>query len=621
MPQYPTPGAYQEAFQVASAALLDPELKVATPVETALGLPRAITGAFAAVFPMDARTRRWAVKCFLTDVPDQRRRYDAIAAHLDEADLSYTIDFDYQHRGIQVDGQTLPVLKMEWVEGVPLNEYVRRHLDAPERLDHLAEQWRTMLADLADADVAHGDLQHGNVLVQDGDAGPRLILVDYDTMWVPALKGHKSPEVGHRNYQHPDRTETDFGPYLDHFPGLVTYVALRASRHRPDLFTRYDTGENLLFRAADFYDPEESLLFKDLVSVEKGRLPDLVEAVRTACYLEPETVPPLRDVLAGQRGAVMGAMMGRGRRAWQDVLQRRGERRQTRRYSRFERAVVPVVLMTVLVGAILWNAGGATLAGGVLGGMALGLTWGAWLHYRRLPGVRRRRRLRRELAYFDRLLRDLRRQMKRYEQDRQELLNNVDALRAERLKELQNEALYDQLKYHFIQEAGAVDGLRHRVVVRLKAAGIRTAFQATRERVAGVSGLSDETRTRIALWRAGLVAQYQDAIPDELSPAEERRFDRYIEHRASGFREELDRLREKVRVQENERAQVQKRFETAEPVSFGRYVLFLLRLAALPPRATPPAPTAAPPPEESQQTATVADATAGEEQPWWRKAS
>ena len=38
--------------------------------------------------------------------------------------------------------------------------------------------------------------------------------MDYDTLYVPALAGRESPELGHRNYQHPDRTRKDFGPML-----------------------------------------------------------------------------------------------------------------------------------------------------------------------------------------------------------------------------------------------------------------------------------------------------------------------------------------------------------------------------------------------------------------------
>src|SRR5690606_14666238 len=134
------------------------------------------------------------------------------------------------------------------------------------------------------------------LVVRDG-GGWTLRLVDYDTAYVPALRGRRSPEIGHRNYQHPDRGEDHFGPYLDHFAGLVVYTALRACAVRPGLWDAYDTGENLLFRASDFYDPAQSPLFEALAG--EAALRPLVEALRAACLLEPEAVPPLAAVLGG----------------------------------------------------------------------------------------------------------------------------------------------------------------------------------------------------------------------------------------------------------------------------------------------------------------------------------
>jgi hypothetical protein len=79
-----------------------------------------------------------------------------------------------------------------------------------------------MIKTLQQASVAHGDLQHGNVFV----VGEELRLVDYDGMYVPSLTGKTSHEIGHRNYQHPHRTERDFGPHLDTFSAWVIYASL-----------------------------------------------------------------------------------------------------------------------------------------------------------------------------------------------------------------------------------------------------------------------------------------------------------------------------------------------------------------------------------------------------------
>ena len=74
-----------------------------------------------------------------------------------------------------------------------------------------------LLDDLQSVKVAHGDLQHGNVLVM---ADGSLRLIDYDGMWVPKLKGQKSNEIGHPDYQSPLRSEKDFHPDIDAFANL-----------------------------------------------------------------------------------------------------------------------------------------------------------------------------------------------------------------------------------------------------------------------------------------------------------------------------------------------------------------------------------------------------------------
>ena len=573
---YPTPGAYQEAVQFPETAFADPVLQRAEPEVSALGLPQVITGAFAAVFPVQTRTARWAVKCFLTDVRDQTARYAAISDVLAALDLPYTLLFEYQPRGIRVDGEAFPLLKMAWVEGETLHGFVGRHREAPDVLRRLAAQWARLLADLEEAGIAHGDLQHGNVLI---DSEGALRLVDYDTMYVPALKGRRSPEVGHRNYEHPDRSERDFGAYLDRFSGLVIYVALRALIARPSLWTRYDTGENLLFRAADFYDPAHSPLFAELLVLEDVRT--LAVALYRSCYAEPDAVPSLADVLA--LPVVTGeqlALSSQETLSLERHRHRRVSRRPRRPRNRFERLFAPLsitwILSALLFAVFGWIA--SALAIGALGIAVMG--WGAWASHRRLPDVRRRRHLRREEAYFERLLRGLESQVQALRTERARFLDQLDAMREERLREVQREALRDRLKYHFVGEAESFEGIRHRVVVRLKAAGIRNAFQATPDRLAGVREIGDESRARVALWRAGLAARYQAAVPDALSPAELRRLERRVRHRVDALDAEAERLEGKIEVQRQERADVRARRARLLPIGFGRYLLYLRRLPA-----------------------------------------
>lgn len=560
--KYPAPGDYQEAVQFPEAAFADPDLKEAEPQSTLLGLPEAITGAFAVVFPVRVRGIRWAVKCFLTDVHDQHERYRAIARVLSDEAMPFTIHFDYQTKGIHVNGRSLPILKMEWADGVSIARFVDEHLQEPDALKRLLEVWRAVIRRLESAGVAHGDLQHGNILV-DGDAN--LTLVDYDTMYVPPLRGKKSPEVGHRNYQHPDRDEADFGPYIDRFSALVIDTALQACIHMPGLWERYSSGENLLFKAADFFDPDTSPLFDELMLAPDG-LRAQADVLRRACRAEPEDVPSLAEVMSGEV-SIMTA--GQRRRTSQE---QHGVSR-----TPFERWFAPAgtiaVIASLVVAAVVSPIALAVVPVAIAGGLA----WAAW-RYRRLPAVRRLHRLRKEEAYFARLIRSL-------DDERAELLKTRDAFTAQmeseyerRLEEVQESALRNRLKHHFIGEARDFEGITHKVVVRLKLEGIRTAYQATPDRIRGILQLSDESKAHIGLWRASLVSEYRDDIPTELSPAEERRVRRSIEVRLEEMDAEIARLGRKIDIQQAERDQLRMRMDETQAVSFPKYLLFLLRV-------------------------------------------
>jgi len=625
MDRYPTPGDYQEALQVPEVAFTDADLQQATPEVNTLGLPRAITGAFAAVFPMHRDGQRWAVKCFLTDVEDQRTRYQAIATHLHQADLPYTVPFDYQPQGIRVEGRALPLVKMAWAPGASLYAFVDNHRDDPDVLRRLADRWAAMLQALRAADIAHGDLQHGNVLVSRQDGALQLRIVDYDTMWVPALQGRTSPEVGHRNYQHPDRSEQDFGPYLDRFAGLAIYTALLACAERPSLWPRFTTGENVLFRASDFYDPSRSALLDELDDLQTlGALPDVL---RTACYLEPEAVPPLQEVLAGETGSALRAGVGRARRTLSDTLEREARSRTTRNVT--APWFLPVVL--AVVGGAIGLAGAITpltgVALAVLGLLGLG-GWGGYA-FRRLPSEKRRRRLHQELAYFDRLLATYRDEIAQLRKQREDILASVAERRADELAERQHEALYDKLKYHFIDEARRIEGITHKVIVRLKADGIRTAYDLSPDRLRRLHQVGDESAARLMLWRHSLEAQYADTIPDALSPAERRRFDRMIQKRVAHLDEEVQRLQDKRRVQQEARAEVSDRLRSQGAYPWHAFVRHLLRLGPPPPsvrgqpsRPTAPSPKEAHPeegPEESGAATASVSATADPDAPWWQQ--
>ncbi len=189
------------------------------------------SGNFADVFKIHcpATGNTWALKCFTREVAGQRERYRRIAAHLEQAQLPFTVDFQYLEQGLRIGGRWFPALKMRWVEGLTLAEFVEEHLERPGNLKMLLDLWVKLSARLREAEMAHADLQHGNVLLVPMSGGSfALRLIDYDGMYVPALAGMQSGELGHPAYQHPQRLrEGTYSAEVDRFSHLAIYGAVR----------------------------------------------------------------------------------------------------------------------------------------------------------------------------------------------------------------------------------------------------------------------------------------------------------------------------------------------------------------------------------------------------------
>ena len=286
---------YTEIIQSPHTAFEDADLRAATPEcrPPQSGIPYGRSGNFATVFKLLSPARNWAVKCF-TKPQDSKDRYAAISERLSKLRSPYMVEFTYLHRGIRVRGQWYPIVKMQWAEGDPLDVYVRKNLSNPQALASLAVKWVQMVQYLEQMSLAHGDLQHGNVLVVNSG----IKLVDYDGMFVPALAGMRSSELGQPNYQHPRRTDTDFGPQLDNFSAWVIYVSLVALSIYPNLWQTFRGGDDcLLFRKRDFEDPDQSDVLKALEHCRNHQLRNLVEFFKIALYSSPSDVPSFDNAI------------------------------------------------------------------------------------------------------------------------------------------------------------------------------------------------------------------------------------------------------------------------------------------------------------------------------------
>ncbi len=292
---------YQRLIQNPQNCFHDPVLKGGRPLNRPnQPIPRAFTGNFADVYQIISGSDKWAVKCFTREAKDICQRYSAIGDFLQKSKLSCMVEFDYLDRGMRVSGTAwVHVLKMRWVEGDSLNEFLFKYLDKPNILNTLAEKWLSLARDLTKAGMAHGDLQHGNVLlVPHANGGVSLKLIDYDGMFVPALAGHKANELGHPNFQHPLRGDDPFHADIDRFSHLVIFTAIRSLAATGDrtLWSRYENADNLLFTATDFKEPGESPVFKELWKLPDPDVHALVGHLILAALAPPRQTPLLPDL-------------------------------------------------------------------------------------------------------------------------------------------------------------------------------------------------------------------------------------------------------------------------------------------------------------------------------------
>jgi serine/threonine protein kinase len=291
--QWPAGRDFQEAIQNPSYCFTDAELRCLLPASDKLGMPLVTSGQFAYVFKLDdvSGMGAQAIRCFRGFLGDRQQRYQAIDRHLDRTSIPCVASFDYNSEGIIVLGRKYPILVMEWINGVPLDVYIGDVFQRPDVLKYLAELWLKVIKSLKDASVAHGDLQHGNIMVQNG----KLRLVDLDGMFVPEMAGWLASELGHQHYQHPQRSPQHFGIGLDNFSALVIYISFLAMAEFPELWREFH-DENLIFTSRDFKEPSSSKLFSKLRKV--GNVRRLVTTLEAACRRDPLQCPDLLDLVS-----------------------------------------------------------------------------------------------------------------------------------------------------------------------------------------------------------------------------------------------------------------------------------------------------------------------------------
>ena len=320
---YPSISDYIEALRDAEDSLS--ELKDLRLVYDDQGHPIMSSGNFAVVFKMQAPTGQYhALKCFLRDQEERSERYRLIAEELQYVQSTYLVKFRYLESELFVDvpntgGEEYPVLLMDWVDGIPLDQYLKTIInksyekDLLYKKDLLAYRFSLLARWLVTQPFAHGDLKPDNICVR-GDGS--LVLLDYDGMYVPALYGRKSLEQGSPHYRHPLRSTLPFDKHIDDYSLSLILLSLRAIALDETLYVRYSSSEYLLLSEQDQLNPYTSPVFKELNHLVLSL--DFIDSYHTylkslhdtTYYLEARNLQLLAPILMYRRAAEMGDPQG-----------------------------------------------------------------------------------------------------------------------------------------------------------------------------------------------------------------------------------------------------------------------------------------------------------------------
>ena len=312
---YPSIGQYTETIKLAAKAPEDyfDKLSNLRPVFDANGEPIMSSGNFAVVFKVqDIKSGKYyALKCFHREQEKRSEYYQLISEELNKelkyfiygtqnTSTSYLIHVQYYNKEMYVDmgreDSLFPVLLMEWVDGVALDKYIYQNINNKKQLRSLTYQFSRMAQWMLSQKIAHGDLKPDNILVRhDGT----LVLVDYDGMFVPTMKGYKSLELGSPNYRHPQRTVNDFNEHMDDFSIASILLSLKAISLDPSLYIQNATGDKLLFEEQDYQNLSDNraivMLRKYLYDKELANLLG-VFLILLNCRYFPSNISSLIDV-------------------------------------------------------------------------------------------------------------------------------------------------------------------------------------------------------------------------------------------------------------------------------------------------------------------------------------
>jgi serine/threonine protein kinase len=263
------------------------------------------SGGSAIVFKVvDANGQKFALKLFTREALGRQERLRVISEYLQEHTSKYFTNFNFIEKLIYVELPGLPDeqcyfpgVVMKWLEGKTLDEKLKQLISKHQlnKIRDIANNFRDAYLELLKNGIAHGDLKASNIII---DSRMNLHFIDYDGMFIPALKNEAAIENGTPAYQHPRRNMDEFNEKIDHFPMLMIYYSLLVASEKPDIYLKHYDGDNIIFTQSDFEDPDNSALFQMLES--EKLFPDYLYFIRKSLKSRQVGIGNLASILEGK---------------------------------------------------------------------------------------------------------------------------------------------------------------------------------------------------------------------------------------------------------------------------------------------------------------------------------
>jgi serine/threonine protein kinase len=237
------------------------------------------SGGYSIVFPFKKTNgEKVAVRCWVADIGEAKKRSQILSTHLGKLNSKYFVGFKYVDSAILINGIFNPLIIMDWIDGQTLKHFLNENINDKSKIISVANKFKDMVHYFHEKNIAHGDLQHGNILIKKSG---ELVAIDYDSMYVEELKGLPDNVKGLPGYQHPARKKNKtISPKLDYFSESVIYISLLVYSEMPQLWNKYKDTNDLLFSMEDFSNPNQSEIFKTLSKSNNKLIVDLTNKMK-----------------------------------------------------------------------------------------------------------------------------------------------------------------------------------------------------------------------------------------------------------------------------------------------------------------------------------------------------